>query len=550
MAKIFSISTDRPSTHTNRVAVMRSPQPVSIDYGSPLFSPRLGVGNVERFIEFWALMDAVQRHGYIRAAIGVIGRSSVGSWWSLRRHAEYGEIGTEWERRLLYDFYTHRHRSWTSVMDYQNIATKLMMGVMYLRYFGQAAYHILRDVTGRPVGMDFLHGLVLPNFDETGTFKVPAFIQYPSRNPQKVVEFPNQRDIIYMVNPDWEGDPSGGTDMESLSTFTLPLDIYLMTGAREYMRNRDKPEVVYELSPDLADESFDEFVAEMSGRHAGPNNLGRNPIAVQGDFKVHELKPLPKELPYQQSRRDSRDEELAVLGVNGAKLGIVEEQTGTAFRELRKEFHETGLHPLQVIFELFLYEQVHVREFKAPGWEFRFNAPDFLTAVERATVHMRYRQMGVLNANEIRHELGRQPREDDGGDLYAIPLGQELEGEDTGGQPGSPPEGRPVEPDSPAQVGEPSDSSGDPVRGDNHDEEDRTSLISELRTWRRFAVKRILAGKPTLRRFHTNFIPEYLANAIHLAISAETTVEGVCIVFDEVINILERSEVSSDGSDK
>lgn len=546
MAKIFSI-TNSP-TKPNKLAVVKGVVPQNPDNSNPFFGAKGTVNNVERFMEFWALMDAVQKHGYIRAAIGVIGRSSVGSWWSLVKHTEYGDLGTEIERRLLYDFYIHRYRSWTSVLDYQNIATKLMMGIMYLRYFGQAAYHILRDASGRPVGMDFLHGLVLPNFDSTGTFVQPAFVQFPSRNPRDRIEFPNQRDIIYMVNPDWEGDPSGGTDMESLATFTLPLDIYLMTGAREYLRNRDKPEVVYELSPDLSDEAFDDFVAEMGSRHAGPLNMGRNPIAVQGDFKVHELRPLPKELPYQQSRKDSRDEELAVIGVNGAKLGIVEEQTGTAFRELRKEFHETGLSPLQVIFELFLYEQLHVREFNAPGWIFKFNSPDFLTAVERATVHMRYRQMGVLSPNEIRHELGRRPRLDEGGDQYSVPVGQDVEGGmDNGtGQPGSTPEGRPIEPDDPSQIGAPSDNDADPVRGDGHDEETRSLMASELRAWKRFVLRRLERNK-TMRSFETRYIPKDIADAIQRVIDGASQPDEVAAVFREVINIIENAEVSTNG---
>ena len=108
--------------------------------------------DLQRFAEFWSLMDVVRRHGYIRAAIGVIGRSSVGSGWSLRRHSEYGSLATEFERRLLYYFYIHRKRSWTSILDFQNVSTKLMIGIMYLKYFGQAAYHVLRDATGRSIG--------------------------------------------------------------------------------------------------------------------------------------------------------------------------------------------------------------------------------------------------------------------------------------------------------------------------------------------------------------------------------------------------------------
>ena len=36
-----------------------------------------------RFNQFWDMLEAVQIHGYIRAAMSVIGRSTVGAWWTL-----------------------------------------------------------------------------------------------------------------------------------------------------------------------------------------------------------------------------------------------------------------------------------------------------------------------------------------------------------------------------------------------------------------------------------------------------------------------------------
>jgi hypothetical protein len=494
---------------------------LSLDLGTAL----------RRFHDFWILMDTVKNHGYIRAAMSTVGRSAVGAWWSLRRHSEYGDKASELQRRKLYNFYMMRNRRWDNIKDFQGIAYKLMIGAEYLRYFGQAAYQIIRDETGRPVGLDHLPGLIIPNVDSAGYFKPgrPAFIQYPSRDISVKVEFSDPRDIVYLINPDWEGSPMGGTDVESLSTYALPIDLYLQVAAREYLKNRDKPEVVYELAPDISDEAFNDFVKEMQSRQAGPSNLGRSPIAIQGEFKVHEMRPYPDALPYQESRKETREEALAVTGVSGAKLGITDAMAAANIREMRREFHEASMSPLFRLIEMGLYEQIHVREFRADGWEFKFNSPDFLSAVERATVHMRYRQMGALSPNEVRYDIGKPARPDDQGDMFddqEIPENQ-----------GSPPEGREEEPDAPSQIGEPSLTGDDPVRGDQHDEEVR-SMIGELRRWRAFALKRAVKGK-SLRAFRPEYLPLDMAGLVEEHLSRAQTPEDVARIFDEAITTLE-----------
>ena len=303
---------------------------------------------------------------------------------------------------------------------------------------------------------------------------------------------------------------AGGSDLESLTEFTLPIDLYLQEAAREYMKNRDKPEAFYILPADIWDEAFTDFCGALEAKYKGPRNIGRSPITVAGELDIKELSPLPDALPYQASRFDARDEMLAAAGVSGAKVGISDKLSSGNLRELRKEFHETSMIPLFKLIEDAFYDQIHVREFNFPSWIFSFNNPDFLTAVERATVHMRYHDMSVLNPNEIRQEIGYQPRKDEFGDKYV----DEVEGEKADNQQGSPPEGREDRPDAPSQIGEPTDDNQDPPRGDQHDETRNERLLSALREYRRFAIRRINDGK-TIRAFETPDIPDYMLEAIH-----------------------------------
>lgn len=512
------------------------------DRAADIQTPEQALVSDSRWTKFWDLMDTIEVHGYLRAAMGVIGRSAVGTWWNLRKHKEFRSSARELHRKKLFDFYMFSRREWDNIKDYYSMAYKVMIGVMYLRYFGFCAFQIVRDNMGQPLGLDFLHGYVVPNVDERGYFKSPAFIQYPTNDKLDKVEFENSRDIVYIVNPDWKGYPAGGSDLNSLTEYTLPLDVHLQTAAREYIQNRNTPESFFILSPDISDEAFDDFVEVLEAKYAGPANMGRSPVAVQGELDIRTVSKIPSDLPYQGTRDGTRMETLAAAGVSPPKLGIFDEQTNASFREARREFHETSMTPLFRMFELGMYEQVHIREFGFVGWEFSFNSPDFLTAVERATVDMRYHGIGVLSPNEIRHGQGRDAREDELGDMYADQLTNAPA--TAPNQPGSPPEGRPVEPDDPSQTGEPTLDDQDPPRGDNHDDEAR-GMIGEVRRYRRFVNKRIKNGEE-IRAFKSTILPRFMLAHINKGI-AEGNLDEINDMFSSVIGMLEEF---TDGREK
>lgn len=488
----------------------------------------------DKFVQFWDLMDTINIHSYSRAAMSVIGRSAVGTWWTFRKHPEYGKTAKNLHRRTLYDFYMMTNREWDNIKDWYSFAYKIMIAVMYLKYFGQCAFHIIRDKLDNPIGLDFLHGFVVPNVDEKGYFKTPAFLQYINRDSDVAVTYENPRDIVYIINPDWEGYVTGGTDVEALTDFTLPLDLYLQTSAREYIKNRSKPEAFYVLSPDISDEAFNDFAQVIEEKYMGAANSGKSPVVVKGELEIKELSSMPTDLPYAAARKDTRDETLAITGVPGTKVGLTE-GASSDMREYRREFHETSMIPLFKILELGFYEQVHVREYGILGWELKFNNPDFLTLVERATVDMRYWTIGAVNPNEIRYGLGKEPREDKNGDLFIDqlkktgPSNTPLSNPDTG----SPVEGREDEPDDPAQTGEPTNDDQDPPRGDNHDEEERV-LREEMNKYRTFILNRL--NSKHRRTFNSEIIPEDILESLNYTFSKISTKEEAEKLFEEIFS--------------
>lgn len=526
--------TPEKSTAKTRVAVARSPD-TSLVIGGQRFSRDDLQSSLQKFNSFWTYMDTIKVHGYTRAAMSVIGRSALGAWWKLRKHEEYDDQAKDLHRKKLFSFYNREYsRGWKNIKDFYSFAFDLLIAVMYLRYFGSCAFEVIRNGAGQPIGMNFLFGMVVPNVDKRGNFKSPAFIQYLSRDPGEKVEFKDPEDIVYIINPDWEGSPLGGSDIEALGEYTLPLDIYLQSAAAHYMQNRDRPEAIYQMAADTDDESFERFVTLIGERHAGVTNLGRSPIVVTGDVKVQELSRLPSDLPYQEARGDTRDEILAVAGTGGAKLGLTRDLSNANLREMRREFHETNMIPLFKLIELAFYEQVHVRLFGFSGWEFKFNYPDFLTAVERATVDMRYYGMNAYNPNEIRYRQGLAHRQDEFGDLYSDQLQIQFLGRRQQQEPqGSPPEGRETDPDDPSQIGEPTLDDDDPVRGDGHDDVPQRALVDGLKKWRKFALKRLKDGRP-LRPFECSDIPDGLADIIQIHLQQAVS----CEIVDEIFNVV------------
>jgi hypothetical protein len=404
---------------------------------------------------------------------------------------------------------------------------------MYLKLFGQVAYHIVRNTKGDPVSMDHIPAFMVPQVDERGNFQNPAFKAYPLTGETQSVDYPDQMDIVYIVNPDFGGSPMGASDLVSLSDFIFPIDIYLQLLARSYLENNTRPELIYQLPESISEENFADFVEEVTARWRGPQNAGRTPIVVQGDFKVHQLGDLPDALPYNESREATRDEEFAVTGVNGPKVGLIEGVSASGMKESRREFHETVMEPLFTVLEESFYWQICVRLFGYRDWRFRFNSPDFLTALERATVDLRYYTANSKTPNEIREGLDMQDRPSDG-DLFLDELkakqGEEIE--DPGEPQGSPVDGREQEPD---EGQPPEEDEDDPERGDGHNTRTR-SLLKEVRAWKRFAKNRL--GQANARQFNPEYLDDTSAHVIQQQLETAVTVEDVDRVFTVVLDIL------------
>lgn len=525
------ITTKEPTTNTGRVG-FRTIKDASLSAGV-LASEKLEISNTKtRLLAMQDMYSLIDKHGYLRAAISVIGRSSVGAWWKLVEEDEGGSP-RELHRKKLYKFFAEPPGEWKNINEFYNMAYKLIIGSMYLKLFGQVGFHIVRDKQGNPVSMNHIPAFLVPQVDQFGNFKKPAFIAYRVDGVGDPIEYPDQNDLVYIINPDFGGSPMGSSDLVALADFTFPIDIYLQTLARSYLQNNTRPELIYQLPETISEENFQEFVEEVTARWRGPTNAGRTPIVVQGEFKVHKLGDLPDALPYNESRSTARDEEFAVTGVSGAKVGLTEKVSASGMKEIRREFHESVMEPLFRMIEEAFYWQICVRTFGFRDWRFQFNSPDFLTALEKATVHMRYYQSNSITPNEIRDDLGYQDRPE-GGDLFLDELNNADIPADGPQEPqGSPPEGREDDPDSDTPPDDDFDS--DPERGDDHDTRVR-EMVDEVRRWNRFARNRL--GATNARTFNPEVLDLHTAKIIQTQLDIANTREEIDNVFNTVLEVI------------
>jgi len=400
--------------------------------------------------------------------------------------------------------------------------------------FGHSAWESVTDKGGKPIGFNFLPGVIRPNIEKDGRFKSPAYTQYlRSGAGVSKQDIMNPANIIYFSIPDF----SGGVWMEeslALTDYSLPSEIYAARAFRAMHENRNAPHSGIWYTPEDVDkDTFDNFVSVIKKRYAGPDNYGRNPIIMKGKGGYEPLSLPNDEAPYKDGREIVRHEVSATVGVPGPKYGADLDQIGgNSLSELRREFYESLLRPVMSLLEEAIYIHVCVRLFDAPEWSFKFGRPDFTTAVEDASIELRRIQWGQWSPNEARRNRGEVPR--DGGDYYLIPANMNVVDPDA--KPG-PPDNDPVD-DNQGDL-EPSEE--DPVPDTQPPErtESFSNAIEELKKWQRFAV-RVAQGKRYGREFIAEFLPDAVTEKIREYInSLGNDAEGIHEMFEMFIDELE-----------
>lgn len=482
------------------------------------------VKELQRRALHYDIQDAAASHPTLRAAASAFGRSLIGPDLKIIKHPEYGDEATQEQRRDLLEYFSPLpDRPFTNFKDIFTTSAKLWATAGSSLLFGHTAWETIRNGLGKAIGFDNISGFVQPNIDKEGQFQSPAYTQFAYRGGiVKTKDFDSPEDLVFFAIPDWVAANLWNIDMEALADFSLPSDIYAMLAYLSLHKHLNAPlHGHWEVDADVSDEDFDTFYDLLNTRYTGSEQYAKNPLVVRGSARFVETAHTSDDAPYMDGRNLSQREIDSVTGVPALRRGDASDLNRAGAREIRREFWESTLKPWVRVLEETIWAQVCVREFNARGWWLKFDPPDFMTGIERASVHMRQLQWGVYNPNEIRGQLGEKPRP--GGDAYLVPQNMALVGE----------QGGPPEPVSETE-GDLPPSEEQPVGGQEPPERPREDILTELEVWRRFA-KNIAKGRRNSRPFVTRHIDQKLAETIRSTLKlCGNDVDCITWVFDNV----------------
>lgn len=471
------------------------------------------------------LAQAAHEHPLTFATLDSVSRSIVGAGWQFVPVKEFADEATQRQRRKVESFFAYSEAKWDNIKDFQSFPDKLALTINQYRLTGQCAWEIVRDGTGTPVGFDVLSGFTIPNVDELGYFKAPAWTHYPW-GKSKGIEY-DLDELAYFFNSGVTGNIDGESLYEALMNTSLPSDLFAAISYRSLFENTNAPyNGLWTVDPTVSDEDLDMFVSLLEERYAGVQNYGRNPLVVRGSA---DFKPITsrneEDAPYLEGRAFNREEFLGVTGVDGNKLGLTDSANKGNIRETRREFHENTLRPLFRRLEDDIYRQVIVKQLGIKAWMLKFNVPDITTRIEDSSISMRNLQWGINNVNEVRAERGLEPVKH--GDSFYIPLNMALVDENgeitvlnqSGGSRENPDGSGDIDNEKPD---DPSPEATRPPRDEDPSEADKTLAVEELKTWRKRHLL-YLDGKKPYKAFETRHlsaskaatIDELLSNVGH-----------------------------------
>lgn len=536
------------------------------------------------------MMDTYSKYPWLSGSLNQIAKTISGTGFSIVPTDISTPASDEIkgvEKRLSSFFRNvYLKRRWDNVKDNITYTAKMQLTVLYILLFGQAAWEVVRDGRGAVVGFDFVHGMVVPQYDKKGYYTNPAYKVYPFNQNQKgkleYVEYESPQDLVMFSTPYLTGDLVGRTYLESLLEYTIPSDIY---AARSYLslhKNARNPAGIWILK-DMDDDEWDSVTQMIDTYYKGPDNYGSSAIVTGNEVDFKEFRSSAKDdAPYLEGRNFVKGEVAAVTGVPTAKLGVSEDMDRSDLQVMKREFYETTVRPLTKLIEETIDEQVISRYFNSNEVKFEFRQPDFMTALERSTVARRFYESNAVSPDELRALYLNLPPRAEGGKLFRDEMlftqqiakqdNENVEnkhefGDGIDKEQGGPPSDR--VPGSEEQEREPGEVGHSTVQEPNRPEQrkkvtiqlrDFQLMLSELKIWEKF-VQDIVLGNRTKRDFEFKYIPSVVVDVIvkdlnklvygnsstpdklrWLSIISATTKEIISTFYD-VVEILEANKV-------
>lgn len=293
-------------------------------------------------------------------------------------------------------------------------------------------------------------------------------------------------------------DDLGGLSPLSVALSEVNAELNASRFVASFFANDARPAGLLSTEQPLPEPEAERVSAWWQRLFRGAGNKWKTGI-VGGGLRWQTITFPPTDLALTDLRAEDRRAICAVFGVPSALAGAWEAATYATAREQKASFYEDTIIPqLEYMAEVLNWSLLpHYPDLAARDARLAWDV-DGLTALresatDKATRLAMLYQAGVITRSEVRAELGMRllPEEDE--------TGQD----------------------------DPPDPSGEVKAGE------LPTLEDDLARWRRFAVRRVKAGR-ALRPFESACIPADLYARIEAGLEAAGTVEAVRAVFEGV----------------
>lgn len=297
---------------------------------------------------------------------------------------------------------------------------------------GNAYAQIVRGLGDRPVALMRMHpDTCWPEL------KRDATIVFNRRLPSgKIIELPF-KDVLHL----WDWSDDGLKGISPVQAYRDVLGKGLAErrhGAKFFQRGAKTSGVLKAMDgKTIGSEAAAALREDFSKLYAGTDNAYETVVLPAGlDYTPISINMQDSQ--FIESQKMTGYDIAMIFGVPPHKIGMLDRATFNNIEHQSIEFVHDGLEPRTT-----MWEQALNMKLLAPNDRrfFKFDIDRNLHGdmKTRALTHNIYRRAGVMNANEIREDLGMNRREDDGGDDYIVESNMAL---NDGTDPSAPPNSR------------------------------------------------------------------------------------------------------------
>lgn len=216
-------------------------------------------------------------------------------------------------------------------------------------------------------------------------------------------------------------NPYRGMGTVEAAALAIDTDNYAGEWHRNFFGNAAQPSGILSTDGTLSQEQYDRIKTNWDARYRGVQNAHKMAL-LEGGLKWTPITPTSKEMQFTDSRKDLRDEILAIFGVPKIIVGITEDVNYASAAASEYIFNKNVIKPKMKALV------GKLNEFYLPRWgldpkQYRFNFVD--PVPENLDQKRADRESGIRNyymtPNEAREQIGLEPVL--GGDQLYIPAG-------------------------------------------------------------------------------------------------------------------------------